>query len=66
MTEATLTLPALDPETVEVRTGTTYPDVYKDGVEAREKRVIGDPLGLTQFGVNRVRLAPGVMSSQRH
>ena len=66
MTEATLTLPALDPETVEVRTGTTYPDVYKEGVEAREKRVIGDPLGLTQFGVNRVRLAPDVMSSQRH
>ena len=66
MTEATLTLPALDPETVEVRTGTTYPDVYKDGVEAREKRVIGDPLGLTQFGGNRVRLAPGGMSSQRH
>jgi uncharacterized cupin superfamily protein len=66
MTETTLTLPALDPATVEVRLGSTYPEVYKEGVEAREKRIIGDPLGLTQFGVNQVRLAPGVMSSQRH
>ncbi len=65
-TQATLMLPALDPETVEARIGTIYPAPFKAGVEAREKRALGDALGLGQFGVNLVRLRPGVMSSQRH
>ena len=66
MTKTNLTSPALDPETVEVRTGSPYPDEFKEGVEGREKRRLGDALGLTTFGVNKVRLAPGVMSAQRH
>ena len=67
MTEtATLTLPAIDPETVEARTGTNYPDEFAGPVKDREKRALGDALGLSQFGVNLVRLKPGVMSSQRH
>ncbi|MDA1089095.1 MAG: cupin domain-containing protein [Proteobacteria bacterium] len=65
-THAKLITPALDPETVAVRVGTTYPEPFKLGVEARQKRVIGDALGLSQFGVNTVRLTAGVMSSQRH
>ncbi len=65
-TEASLTFPAIDPETVEVGTGANYPAPFKAGVEAREKRALGDALGLGQFGVNLVRLKPGVMSSQRH
>ena len=32
----------------------------------RERRIIGDVLGLTQFGVNLGRLAPGAKSSLRH
>jgi uncharacterized cupin superfamily protein len=35
-------------------------------LEGREKRALGDPLQLTQFGVNLVTLAPGSWSSQRH
>ena len=67
MTETeTLTLPAIDPETVEARTGTNYPDEFAGPVKDREKRALGDALGLGQFGVNLVRLKPGVMSSQRH
>ena len=67
MTEKqSVTVPALDPATVEARMGTNYPEPFTESVKEREKRMVGDVLGLTQFGVNIVRLAPGVMSSQRH
>ena len=32
----------------------------------REWTVLGDSAGLSQFGVNRLRLPPGTWSSQRH
>ena len=32
----------------------------------REKRALGDPLGLTSFGVNLTRLPPGTASALRH
>ena len=67
MTEKqSVTAPALDPATVETRMGTNYPEPFTENVKEREKRKVGDVLGLTQFGVNIGRLAPGVMSSQRH
>jgi len=66
MRDKKLNLPALDPQTVEAKTGTDYPKAFVENVQAREKRVIGDVLGLSQFGVNVVRLEPGVMSAQRH
>jgi len=65
-TQAKLNPPAIDPETVEARTGTNYPNEFARTIKNREKRMVGDVLGLKQFGVNIVRLAPGVMSSQRH
>ena len=33
---------------------------------ARRRRKLGDAAGLTQFGVNRLELDPGVWTSQRH
>ncbi len=60
------TTPALDPATVEARTGTNYPEQFNENVTEREKRRLGDALGLTRFGVNLVRLPPGIMSAQRH
>ena len=67
MTEKqSVTAPALDPAAVEARMGANYPEPFTENVKEREKRMVGDVLGLTQFGVNIVRLAPGVMSSQRH
>jgi hypothetical protein len=33
---------------------------------ARERTKLGDPAGLTQFGVNLLRLTQGAWSSQRH
>lgn len=61
-----LALPALDPQTVPVRTGTAYPDAFRGPVEHRIKQALGDAVGLSQFGVNLVRLQPGAWSSLRH
>lgn len=35
-------------------------------LEGREKRPLGDPFGLQNFGVNLTRLAPGAISALRH
>jgi uncharacterized cupin superfamily protein len=43
-----------------------YPDPFAARVAGREKRPLGDLFGLTNFGVNLTRLAPGAMSSLRH
>ena len=59
-------VPALDPATVTPRTGSRYPAPFRAAVAAREKRALGDVVGLTRFGVNLVRLPPGAASSQRH
>jgi uncharacterized cupin superfamily protein len=56
----------LDPKSVTPRLGSIYPPPFGDPLAGREKRALGDPLGLTQFGVNLVTLAPGSWSSQRH
>ena len=45
---------------------TNYPEPFASRVAGREKRALGDPFGLANFGVNLTRLAPGAMSSVRH
>ena len=39
--------------------GTLYPPPYDQPCRARERTKLGDPAGLTQFGVNLLRLPPG-------
>lgn len=46
--------------------GAGYPDGFRELCAAREKRRLGDGLGIDQFGVNLVRLPPGTGSSLRH
>jgi uncharacterized cupin superfamily protein len=46
--------------------GTLYPQPFDEPCRARERTKIGDAAGLTQFGVNLLRLPPGAWSSQRH
>ncbi len=58
--------PALDPETLPVTTGSDYPEPFGVDVAERERRALGDALGLKNFGVNFTRLPPGNASSQRH
>lgn len=65
MTES-LKSPALDPQTVDTRTGSTYPAPFDDICRNREKRALGNALALSQFGVNLVSLPPGAASAQRH
>jgi len=61
-----LKLPALQPESAEARQETDYPGEYKNIVAGRARRALGDALGLSQFGVNSVHLAPRGASAQRH
>ncbi len=58
--------PALDPDSLEPKLGSSYPAPFRDACGAREKRALGDALGLTHYGVNLVRLPPGATSAQRH
>jgi len=46
--------------------GTRYPPPYDEPCRARVRQRLGDAAGLTQFGVNLLRLPPGTWSSQRH
>jgi uncharacterized cupin superfamily protein len=46
--------------------GTLYPPPFDEPCRARERTRLGDAAGLTQFGVNLLRLPPGAWSSQRH
>lgn len=56
----------IEAERVRPRTGSVYPEPYAAPLTGREKRALGDALGLSQFGVNLVTLRPGAWSSQRH
>lgn len=62
----TLKRPALDPTTVMPRSTSGYPEAFHARVLPREKRALGDALGLTKFGVNLTTLFPGKESSMRH
>ncbi len=56
----------IDPATVETRRGSSYPADLAHLAAGRSKQSLGDVAGLTDFGVNLVRLAPGSWSSIRH
>ena len=48
------------------RHGTGYPEPYDQSCRSRQRWRLGNAAGLTQFGVNLLRLPPGAWSSQRH
>jgi uncharacterized cupin superfamily protein len=56
----------IDAATLEAVVGTLYPPPFDAPCRARERKRLGDAAGLTQFGVNLLRLPPGAWSSQRH
>ena len=43
-----------------------YPEPFRSRMNGREKRPLGDLFGLTTFGVNLTRLAPGAVSALMH
>jgi uncharacterized cupin superfamily protein len=57
---------AIDAEEVHARTGSGYPQPYAARMGDRARRELGNVFGLTQFGVNLTRLAPGAHSALRH
>ena len=59
-------MPKIDIDAAPTRFGTGYPPPYDAPCLERKRWKLGDAAGLTQFGVNLQRLAPGVWSSQRH
>lgn len=66
MANTKLRSPALDPRTIEMHVGTTYPSPHDGICKNRKKARLGDALGLNNFGVNYVCLPSGTASSQRH
>ena len=58
--------PALDPRSLEARSSSGYPEPYRSRVLPREKRALGDALGLKTIGINQTTLPPGKESSMRH
>jgi uncharacterized cupin superfamily protein len=58
--------PALDPMSLTPRSTCGYPEPYRSRVMPREKRQLGDALGLKAIGINQTTLPPGKESSMRH
>ena len=56
----------IDPKSVPVVVGSGYPKPFDAPCATRARQRLGDAAGLTDFGVNLLRLPPGAWSSQRH
>jgi hypothetical protein len=56
----------IDPASLPSITGTLYPSPFDEPCRTRQRIRLGDAAGLTQYGVNLLRLPPGAWSSQRH
>jgi uncharacterized cupin superfamily protein len=59
-------MPKLDLDAIEPTNRSSYPMPFKDEMAKRHFQRLGPPGGLEEFGVSRVRLEPGGVSSQRH
>lgn len=59
-------MPPIDIAAAPRRDGTAYPAPHDVPCRARRRQRLGNAVGLTQFGVNRLELEPGTWSSQRH
>ncbi|HEY3776996.1 MAG TPA: cupin domain-containing protein [Rhizomicrobium sp.] len=59
-------MPKIHIGAVPERKGSGYPAPFHLPAGERVRKPLGDAGGLTQFGVNLLRLPPGCWSSQRH
>lgn len=59
-------MPKIDIDAVEQHRGSGYPAPFDEPCRERIRRRLGDAGGLTDFGLNIMRLPPGNWSSQRH
>ncbi len=59
-------MPKIDIPSLSVKTGSAYPGKRAAMMDGRSQIAVGDAAGITQFGANIVKLAPGALSSLRH
>ncbi len=58
--------PPVAVESLPAESGTGYPEPFRSRMGGASWRSLGDPFGLTQFGVSHDTLQPGASSSVRH
>ena len=59
-------MPKIDIARIPAQRIASYPKEFAHVIDGREKRKIGDAVGLTQFGVNITRIKAGSASALRH
>ena len=59
-------MPKIDIDALKVDTYTGYPEPFRQAVLGRERKRLGNAVGLDQFGVNLTTLKPGAASALRH
>lgn len=59
-------MPKIDIASLPVDTRTGYPEPLNRVVEGRQRKRLGNAVGLDQFGVNLTTLKPGAASALRH
>ena len=59
-------MPKINISKLPTKTGSSYPAPHHLDFEGRHQTALGNGAGLTQFGVNLVKLEPGARSSLRH
>ncbi len=59
-------MPKIHIDAIAEKSGSRYPAPHDAPCKARRWKALSDAFGLSQFGVHRVTLEPGVWSSQRH
>jgi uncharacterized cupin superfamily protein len=59
-------MPKIDIPNLKLDTSSGYPEPYRQVTIGRERKRLGNAVGLDQFGVNLTTLKPGAASSQRH
>ena len=59
-------MPKIDIANLKLDNSTGYPEPFRQAVQGRWRKRLGNAVGLDQFGVNLCRLKPGAASSQRH
>jgi len=66
MSESKLPVSVVAAEVAPRQTPSNYPEPFASRMAGREKRALGAAFGLSNFGVNLTRLAPGAVSALRH
>ena len=59
-------MPKIDIASLQSDESSGYPEPFRQAVRGRQRKRLGNAVGLDQFGVNLTTLKPGAWSAQRH